>query len=112
MCSGNCSVGGSGIQECVPALDHTKSAGVDSSGVLITLKTLETHPGYWRSVPGSAAILPCWNEDVCLGGVTNDASYCDDGHRGPCELAIADVYIRLLILHAGSIPTCTGFDVV
>lgn len=77
---------GNGTQQCIPALENTNSTGADYSGMPITLETLTILPGYWRSVATSTTILPCWNEDACLGGVTDNANFCASGYTGPCEL--------------------------
>ena len=85
-CTGDCLLDQNGTQECIAAIEYTKSTGVDQySGAPITLETLQIKAGYWRSVKKSAIILPCWNEDACIGGLTGAADYCDDGYRGPCE---------------------------
>ena len=80
-------MGGDGTQECLAALENTMSNGADeTSGVPITLETLKINSGYWRSMSNSTSILPCWNEDACLGGLTGSESYCDEAYRGPCEV--------------------------
>lgn len=85
-CAGDCQLGGSGTQECLAALENTMSNGTDeNSGVPITLETLKINSGYWRSMRNSSTILPCWNEDACLGGLTGSENYCDEAYRGPCE---------------------------
>lgn len=98
MCS-DCPLDGKGVQQCIPALEHTESIGVDASRVPITLETLEIDPGFWRAVPDTATILPCWNEDACRGGVTGDANYCGDGYTGPCELEHVQYAIWVLVVH-------------
>lgn len=85
LCSGDCPTDGSGTQECIEAIENTNSTGTDKSGASITLETLRINPGYWRSINSSTTILPCWNEDACLGGLTDAEGYCEDGYRGPCE---------------------------
>lgn len=84
-CLEECPVDGNGTQGCITALENTKSNGTDAEGVPITLETLTIMPGYWRSVAASWTILSCWNEEACLGGVTDNADFCESGYKGPCE---------------------------
>lgn len=82
----DCTANGTGTLQCVPALENTMSVGVTVSGVPVTLETLELDVGYWRSLSNSTTVLPCWNTDACLGGITDTADFCAEGYRGPCEL--------------------------
>lgn len=65
---------------CVGVLDHS-----NSSGGTVTLATLSIERGYWRATASSPNVLPCYNSDACLGGVTGEPGYCQMGYEGPCK---------------------------
>lgn len=66
--------------KCEEALEHTESSG---GGVM--LDTLQVNQGFWRATPMSWEILECYNQDACLGGITDSADYCATGYEGPCK---------------------------
>lgn len=68
------------VPTCSHVMDHSTSTGDN-----VTLETLSIDPGYWRATSSSKEILPCYNADACLGGVTNTAGYCLESYEGPCE---------------------------
>ena len=49
------------------------------------METLEIDKGYWRATNTSTLVLPCYNTEACVGGITGSPGYCDDGYDGPCE---------------------------
>lgn len=65
---------------CAEAMEHTSSAGGTNN---ITL--LRVDDGFWRATPYAMDVLPCYNADACLAGVTNSSGSCLDGYEGPCE---------------------------
>lgn len=65
---------------CTAAMEHAFSAG--GTG---TLEMLSIDPGYWWATGSSEEVLPCYNADACLGGVTGAPGYCLEGYEGPCE---------------------------
>lgn len=69
------------VPSCSEQLDHTMSAGGNT-----TLATLKIDRGYWRSSPNSTTVLGCYNEDACIGGISGEDGFCDDGYEGPCEM--------------------------
>lgn len=79
-CTGLCFFDGDGSLECVPQLEHATSAGEG-----VTVETLEIDKGYWRATNTSTLILPCYNTEACVGGITGSSGYCDDGYDGPCK---------------------------
>lgn len=68
---------------CLEALEHTKSPG----GHLATIETLLIEPGYWRTSNESSRILPCYNKEACVGGLTDSVEFCQEGYTGPCEVS-------------------------
>ena len=68
------------IPTCLEAIEHSSSPG----GNLVTLETLSIEAGYWRATNHSTAVLPCYNTDACVGGMTGSPDYCNEGYTGPC----------------------------
>ena len=65
---------------CDFALDHSTS---DEPGN--TLNTLSANEGYWRAIPDTDNILPCYNVAACGGGRTGTETFCGDGYTGACK---------------------------
>ncbi|CAN0460501.1 unnamed protein product, partial [Ectocarpus sp. 12 AP-2014] len=75
------------VPTCSDVMDHGTSTGGN-----VTLETLSIDPGYWRATPSSKEILPCYNADACLGGVTDAAGYCLESYEGPYCSICSDGY--------------------
>lgn len=58
--------------------------GVEASSIGTTVATLDLKEGYYRTSAGSLAVLECYLEDACVGGIDVE-DYCADGYKGPCE---------------------------
>ncbi|CAM9146371.1 unnamed protein product [Hapterophycus canaliculatus] len=56
--------------------------GVKASSTGTTVATLELQAGYYRTSVESQAVLECYLEDACVGGIGVE-SYCADGYQGP-----------------------------
>ena len=57
----------------------------NSPGGLTTLERVMINPGYWRATPLGKEVLPCYNTDACLGGLTGEPDFCLEGYEGPCK---------------------------
>ncbi|CAN0122023.1 unnamed protein product [Ectocarpus sp. 6 AP-2014] len=75
------------VPTCSDVMDHGTSTGGN-----VTLETLSIDPGYWRATSSSKEILPCYNADACLGGVTGTAGYCLESYEGPYCSICSDGY--------------------
>ena len=57
----------------------------DSPGGLTTLEPVMINSGYWRATLLGQEVLPCYNTDACLGGLTGEPDFCLEGYEGPCK---------------------------
>lgn len=93
LCSGCEVVNETTLPVCTPVLDHTTSAGGR-----VDLQNLVLDEGFWRVTPESREVLPCYNEEACLGGITESPNFCDKKYKGPCEFVnIFNVQPRLRV---------------
>ena len=93
-CSG-CSIVTNGIFEdplaveiCTGAPSYTTSPGARD-----TVASLVLDSGYWRSSNTSVNISECYNDNACLGGVSD---YCAPGYTGPCEMQLPGTSSRYM----------------
>ena len=65
---------------CSKTMENTHSPGD-----LTTLEMVVIDRGYWRATISGQEVLPCYNTDACLGGLTGANGFCLKGYEGPCE---------------------------
>lgn len=58
-----------------------------SGGGATTIQEVMVDAGYWRATKDSTEVLPCYNVDACVGGITGDLKNCAMGYEGPCKLS-------------------------
>ncbi|CAN0158408.1 unnamed protein product, partial [Ascophyllum nodosum] len=63
---------------CSQAIKNT-----NSPGGLTTVELVMIDPGYWRATLSDQEVLPCYNTDACLGGLTGATDFCLEGYQGP-----------------------------
>lgn len=73
-----------GVANLVPTCTETPE-NTQSDGANTSIQDIRIDRGYWRATDTSKIILPCHNEDACLGGGTDAAGYCLEGYHGPCK---------------------------
>ena len=67
-----------------------------SPGGLTTLNLVIIDRGYWRATPSGEKVLPCYNTEACLGGLTGAPCFCFEGYEGPCKYVTLSVHLYLL----------------
>ena len=80
------------VEICSAVPSHTTSPGARDKVVSLALGQ-----GYWRSSNASVKISECYNNNACLGGVSD---YCAPGYSGPCETQVAATVPQYI--HGGS----------
>ncbi|CAN0427923.1 unnamed protein product [Ascophyllum nodosum] len=65
---------------CAKTMDNTHS-----SGGVISVKHVTIDSGYWRANKFGLEVLPCYNAEACLGGLTGEPGFCLKGYEGPCK---------------------------
>lgn len=68
------------VPTCTEVFENARSDGANTS-----IEDIHIDQGYWRATETSRVILPCYNADACLGGVTGEADFCLEGYYGPCK---------------------------
>ena len=71
------------------------------------LKGLSLAPGFWRTNSNSTEILPCLNEDHCVGG-SDPSSYCAEGYTGPLCAVCSSGYAAVGAGESLSCNQCSG----
>ena len=71
------------------------------------LMGLSLAPGYWRTNSNSTEILPCLNEDHCVGG-SDPSSYCAEGYTGPLCAVCSSGYAAVGAGESLSCNQCSG----
>ena len=71
------------------------------------LKGLSLAPGFWRTNSNSTEILPCLNEDHCVGG-SDPSSYCAEGYTGPLCAVCSSGYAAIGASENLSCNQCSG----
>jgi hypothetical protein len=73
----------------------------------MTLQTLHLLPGHYRTNSNSTEILPCLNEDHCVGG-SDPSSYCAEGYTGPLCAVCSSGYAAVGAGESLSCNQCSG----
>ena len=82
-----------------------KGVSPDTPGM--TLQTLDLLPGHYRTNSNSTEILPCLNEDHCVGG-SDPSSYCAEGYTGPLCAVCSSGYAAIGAGESLSCNQCSG----
>jgi hypothetical protein len=82
-----------------------KGVSPDTPG--LTLQTLDLLPGHYRTNSNSTEILPCLNEDHCVGG-SDPSSYCAEGYTGPLCAVCSSGYAAIGAGESLSCNQCSG----
>ena len=64
-----------------------------SPGGLTTIELVMIDPGYWRATLSGQELLPCYNSDACLGGLTGEPDFCLESYEEPCKQDILSVHL-------------------
>ena len=81
--------------------------GVNKDVGDMRLKGLSLAPGFWRTNSNSTEILPCLNEDHCVGG-SDPSSYCAEGYTGPLCAVCSSGYAAIGASENLSCNQCSG----
>jgi hypothetical protein len=81
--------------------------GVSTSAPGQTVNKLTLEKGFWRTSSASTEILPCLNEDHCLGG-SDPSSYCAEGYTGPLCAVCSSGYAAIGAGESLSCNQCSG----